>query len=229
MWAATVARNLYQRTRASTGINASLSRTLQPLAGAQTSSGRTVGSGSVFLQPGIGAAVATQTRNVSSLQPRRRKHKKAQKGRVPVRTGGSTKGNYIAFGEFGIRVKEGVRLSAETISAIHTMFRRKLKSIKDLKIWLRVFPDIPVTTKGTEVRMGKGKGAFDYWACRVPKGKIIFEMKGTGLNTELAKDAMRQAGFKLGVASEFVAASDLTRQPSKCDMPPTTIPFQQAK
>ncbi|KAJ2559002.1 39S ribosomal protein L16, mitochondrial [Coemansia sp. RSA 1933] len=177
----------------------------------------------------IGSTVASQARSLSTLQPRRRKYKKAQKGRVAVRTGGSTKGNYIAFGDYGIRVKEGIRLPATTISAIHKMLRRKLKSIKDLSIWLRVFPDIPVTTKGTEVRMGKGKGAFDFWACRVPKGKILFELKGTGLNAEIAKESMRQAGFKLGVASEFVIANEKTRQPSKTDLPPTTIPFQHAK
>ncbi|KAJ2785955.1 39S ribosomal protein L16, mitochondrial [Coemansia javaensis] len=183
----------------------------------------TVGpAGSVF-------ARAQQTRSLGNLQPRRRKFKKAQKGRVPVRTGGSTKGNYIAFGDYGLRVKGGLRLSAKTIGAIHGMLKSKLKAIKGLQIWLRVFPDIPVTTKGTEVRMGKGKGAFDYWACRVPKDKIIFELRGAGLNTELAKDALRQAGFKLGVPTEFVVANEHTRQPSKADLPPTFIPFQQAK
>ncbi|KAJ1822647.1 39S ribosomal protein L16, mitochondrial [Coemansia sp. RSA 2671] len=170
-----------------------------------------------------------QTRGLQNLQPRRRKYKKAQKGRVPVRTGGSTKGNYMAYGDYGLRVKLGLRLSAKTISAIHVMLKRKLKAIKGLRIWLRVFPDIPVSTKGTEIRMGKGKGAFDYWACRVPKDKIIFEMCGPGLNTELAKDAIRQAGFKLGVPTEFVIANDQTRQPKKEDMPPTTIPFLHAK
>ncbi|KAJ2707794.1 39S ribosomal protein L16, mitochondrial [Coemansia spiralis] len=181
---------------------------------------------SAFSQP---AGRVQQIRGLGNLQPRRRKYKKAQKGRVPVRTGGSTKGNYMAFGDYGLRVKAGLRLPAKTISAIHTMLKSKLKSIKGLQIWLRVFPDIPVTTKGTEVRMGKGKGAFDYWACRVPKDKIIFELRGAGLNTELAKDAMRQAGFKMGVPTEFVIANEQTRQPKKCDLPPTTIPFQQAK
>ncbi|KAJ2758828.1 39S ribosomal protein L16, mitochondrial [Coemansia nantahalensis] len=181
---------------------------------------------SAFSQP---AGRVQQIRGLGNLQPRRRKYKKAQKGRVPVRTGGSTKGNYMAFGDYGLRVKEGLRLPAKTISAIHTLLKSKLKAVKGLQIWLRVFPDIPVTTKGTEVRMGKGKGAFDYWACRVPKDKIIFELRAPGLNTELAKDALRQAGFKMGVPTEFVVANELTRQPKKCDLPPTTIPFQQAK
>ncbi|KAJ1667843.1 39S ribosomal protein L16, mitochondrial [Coemansia sp. RSA 1813] len=221
MWATRITKNLLFQTQIAAGVPA-LARAL-PIA-APAAASRPLAS--VFSMP---AVKATQTRSLSNLQPRRRKYKKAQKGRVPVRTGGSTKGNYMAFGDYGLRAKEGVRLSANTISAIHAMLRRKLKSIKELKIWLRVFPDIPVTTKGTEVRMGKGKGAFDFWACRVPKDKIIFEIKGAGLNTELAKEAMRQAGFKLGVANEFVVANEQTRQPKKCDMPPTTIPFQQAK
>ncbi|KAJ1941705.1 39S ribosomal protein L16, mitochondrial, partial [Linderina pennispora] len=170
-----------------------------------------------------------QIRNYQNLQPRRRKYKKAQKGRVPVRTGGSTKGNYMAFGEYGLRVKSGLRLPAKTITACYATIRRKLKPIKGLKVWLRVFPDIPVTTKGTEVRMGKGKGAFDYWACRVPKDKIIFELQGPGLNAELAKDALRQAGFKIGVPTEFVIKNDETKQPKKADLPPTTVPFHHAK
>ncbi|KAJ2304605.1 39S ribosomal protein L16, mitochondrial [Coemansia sp. RSA 2706] len=173
--------------------------------------------------------VKQQTRNLGNLQPRRRKYKKAQKGRVPVRVGGSTKGNYLAFGDYGLRVKDGLRLSAKTITAIHAMLRRKLKAIKGLQIWLRVFPDIPVTTKGTEVRMGKGKGAFDYWACRVPRDKVIFEMSGPSLNTELAKEAMRQAGFKMGVATEFVERNQATAQPKKSELPKTCLPFQHAK
>lgn len=170
-----------------------------------------------------------QIRSYQSLQPRRRKFNKAQKGRVPVRTGGSTKGNYMAFGDYGLRVKSGIRLSAKTITSIHTTLKQKVKAVKDTKIWLRVFPDIPVTTKGTEVRMGKGKGAFDYWACRVPKDKIVFEMSGPGLNRELAKDAFRQAGFKLGVPTEFVAKDEKTRQPPKDQLPATCVPFQHAK
>ncbi|KAJ2162425.1 39S ribosomal protein L16, mitochondrial [Coemansia sp. RSA 552] len=186
----------------------------------------------VLARPAISALPSMgrpQVRSVSNLQPRQRKYKKAQKGRVPVRVGGSTKGNYIAFGDYGLRVKSGLRLSASTITAIHTMLKRRLKAIKGVQIWLRVFPDIPVTTKGTEVRMGKGKGAFDFWACRVPKDKIIFEISGPSLNTELAREAMRQAGFKLGVPTEFVVGSELTRQPKKSELPPTVIPFQHAK
>ncbi|KAI9290931.1 hypothetical protein K502DRAFT_297726 [Neoconidiobolus thromboides FSU 785] len=143
-------------------------------------------------------------RNASNLAPRRRKHKKAQKGRVPVRTGGSQKGNTIAFGQYGIRIKEGIRLSASVITACHNVIRRKVKPAKETKIWLRVFPDIPVSAKGNESRMGKGKGAFEYWACRVPKDKILFEIAGPNLPLELAKEAFRLASDCLPVKSQFV-------------------------
>ncbi|KAJ1897523.1 39S ribosomal protein L16, mitochondrial [Kickxella alabastrina] len=222
MWAQRFAGNILRSRIASSGVSL--------FARAPTSKLATSASAVVpAMRLSLNTSQPIQIRGLHNLQPRRRKYKKAQKGRVPVRTGGSTKGNYMAFGDYGLRVKLGLRLSAKTISAIHATLKRKLKAIKDLKIWLRVFPDIPVTTKGTEVRMGKGKGAFDYWACRVPKDKIIFELKGPGLNNELAKDALRQAGFKLGVPTEFVIKNEATKQPKKADMPPTTIPFQQAK
>ncbi|KAJ2783415.1 39S ribosomal protein L16, mitochondrial [Coemansia interrupta] len=223
MWAQRFAGSLLRSRIAASGV---------ALFGRMPSSGilPTAKHTSAFLKSGSQPTLRQiQIRGLHNLQPRRRKYKKAQKGRVPVRTGGSTKGNYMAFGDYGLRVKLGLRLSAKTITAIHASLKRKLKAIKDLKVWLRVFPDIPVTTKGTEVRMGKGKGAFDYWACRVPKDKIVFEIKGPGLNTELAKDAIRQAGFKLGVPTEFVIRNEATKQPKKDAMPPTTIPFQHAK
>ncbi|KAJ1917281.1 39S ribosomal protein L16, mitochondrial [Mycoemilia scoparia] len=183
----------------------------------------------VINQKSVQARAFSQTsiRLNQTLQPRRTKHKKAQKGRVPVRTGGSTKGNYIAFGEYGIRLKIGARLPAKVLTACYTAIRRKLKPIKGSKIWLRVFPDIPVTTKGLEVRMGKGKGAFDYWACRVPKDKILFEIGGGGLSPEIAREAFRIVSHKLPVKSEFVIKTEETSQPKV--FPPTTIPFQHAK
>ncbi|KAJ1843106.1 39S ribosomal protein L16, mitochondrial [Coemansia sp. RSA 2703] len=222
MWAQRFAGNILRSRIVASGVSM--------FARTQASGHSTTKHTSALLKSaGVPSSRQIQIRGLHNLQPRRRKYKKAQKGRVPVRTGGSTKGNYMAFGDYGLRVKLGLRLSAKTITAIHATLKRKLKAIKDLKVWLRVFPDIPVTTKGTEVRMGKGKGAFDYWACRVPKDKIIFEIKGPGLNTELAKDAIRQAGFKLGVPTEFVIKSEATQQPKKNEMPPTTIPFQHAK
>jgi ribosomal protein L16 len=143
-------------------------------------------------------------RHGSNLAPAKRKYRKAQKGRVPVRTGGSQKGNTIAFGDYGIRLKDGARLSASILTACNNIMKKKLKSAKGSKIWMRVFPDIPVTSKGNESRMGKGKGAFDYWACRVPKDKILFELGGPNLPLELAREAVRLASYYLPVKSQFV-------------------------
>ncbi|PVU91387.1 hypothetical protein BB561_004415 [Smittium simulii] len=169
----------------------------------------------------------TQKQSFQTLQPKFRKYKKAQKGTVPVRTGGSTKGNYLAFGEYGIRVKHGCRLSAKILTSIYATLRLKIKSAKNSKIYLRVFPDIPVTSKGSEARMGKGKGAVEYFAARVPKDKILFELGGINLTSGLARDAFRVASHKLPVRTEFVVLNEKTKQPEV--FPPTHIPFIQAK
>ncbi|CAG8831296.1 16342_t:CDS:1, partial [Gigaspora rosea] len=121
------------------------------------------------------------------------------KGRVPVRTGGSTKGNTVVYGDYGLRVKDGVRLSSSQLTAAWQAIKRKIKVIKGSQVWMRVFPDIPVTSKGNETRMGKGKGSFEYWACRVPLNKIVFEVGGGGIRREVAKDALRLASDKLPV------------------------------
>lgn len=159
--------------------------------------------GSIFTSPLLQASL-NSVRFASNLAPRKRKHRKAQKGRVPVRTGGSQKGNFVAFGDYGLRVKEGVRLSADVLTACQNVIRRKVKAAKGTKIWMRVFPDIPVSAKGNESRMGKGKGAFEYWACRVPKDKILFEIGGPTLPIELAKEAFRLAMSCLPVKAQFV-------------------------
>ncbi|CAG8447488.1 11002_t:CDS:1 [Ambispora gerdemannii] len=145
-----------------------------------------------------------QRRFRAEFAPRKWKYRKKHKGRVPVRTGGSTKGNYLAFGEYGIRVKYGVRLSSAQLTAAHHVIRRKIKVVKGSKMWMRVFPDIPVTAKGNESRMGKGKGSFEYWACRVPMNKILFEIGGGGIRKEVAKEAMKLAADRLPVKTEFV-------------------------
>ncbi len=141
-------------------------------------------------------------RTVTLLAPKNRKWPKAQKGRVPVRTGGSTKGSSVAFGAFGIRVKDGVRITAAQIEACSAQLKRKIKVVKGSKFWLRVFPDIPATKKATGVRMGKGKGAIDHYYCRVPKDKILFEV--SDMRQEIAIDALRSIGFKLPVKTQVV-------------------------
>ncbi|GAB5593270.1 39S ribosomal protein L16 [Umbelopsis nana] len=145
------------------------------------------------------------TRFRSNLAPRRTKYRKAQKGKVPIPTGGSTKGTTVEFGEFGLRVKEGTRLSAKQITAAYDTIRRKIKPVKGSQLWMRVFPDIPVSSKGNEVRMGKGKGSNDFWACRVALNRVVFEV--SGMRKEIAKEALRLASDKLPVRTEFIERS----------------------
>lgn len=92
------------------------------------------------------------------------------------------------------------------LTAAHNAIKRKIKPVKGSDSWLRVFPDVPVTSKGNEVRMGKGKGTFEYWACRVPANCIVFEVGG--LRKEIAKEALRLGGHKLPVKTEMVEKGD---------------------
>ncbi|KAG9122036.1 mitochondrial ribosomal large subunit component [Ceratobasidium sp. 392] len=147
------------------------------------------------------------TRARSQLAPRRVRYRKSHKGRVPVPIGGSTKGTTLAFGEYGLRVRgEGMRLTAKQLQSAEVVIKRKLKVIKSSQVWMRVFPDLPVCVKGNETRMGKGKGSFEYWACRVPTGKVVFEVGG-GIREEIARDALRLAATKLPVLTDFISRS----------------------
>jgi len=147
------------------------------------------------------------TRSKTTFTPRRTKYRKAHKGRVPVRTGGSTSGTTLEHGEYGIRVNEATRLSAKQLASAQEALRRGIKPIKGARLYTRVFTDIPVCIKvgpaaqsarlgrlttrsvqGNETRMGKGKGTFEYWACRAPVGKVIFEVGGGGIAEQVAKD-----------------------------------------
>ncbi|ODV93465.1 hypothetical protein PACTADRAFT_52046 [Pachysolen tannophilus NRRL Y-2460] len=146
------------------------------------------------------------------LAPRFKHVGKRHKGRVPVRTGGSTKGSTIEFGEYGIRLKsEGVRMSANQLKEADAVILRMMRPI-GAKIWRRLCTNVAVCTKGNETRMGKGKGAFDYWAVRVPTGKIIFEIGGSNtLHEKVAREAFRKAGEKLPGVFEFVKKNDALR------------------
>ncbi|KAG8746269.1 mitochondrial ribosomal large subunit component [Ceratobasidium sp. 414] len=147
------------------------------------------------------------TRARSQLAPRRVRYRKAHKGRVPVPIGGSIKGTTLAFGDYGLRVRgDGMRLTAKQLQSAEVVIKRKLKVVKSSQIWMRVFPDLPVCVKGNETRMGKGKGSFEYWACRVPTGKVVFEVGG-GIREEIARDALRLAATKLPVLTEFISRS----------------------
>ncbi|ORY91861.1 ribosomal protein L10e/L16 [Syncephalastrum racemosum] len=155
--------------------------------------------------PSLQATQATSvmaTRWASNFAPKRTKYRKSQKGKIPLPVGGSTKGTTVEFGDYGLRIKEGSRLTARQLTSVFNTLRRKIKPIKGSRIWMRVFPDVPVTTKGNEVRMGKGKGSFEFWACRVPLNRIIFEIGG--LRKEIAKEAFRLASHKLPVKTEMV-------------------------
>ncbi|WFD40826.1 39S ribosomal protein L16, mitochondrial [Malassezia japonica] len=149
-----------------------------------------------------------QQRYASNLGPRRTKYRKAHKGRVSFPTGGSVKGTTISQGIYGIRTLEPCRLSATQLTAAETALKRKLKVVRGSQVFMRVFPDVPVCVKGNETRMGKGKGSFEFWACRVPVGRVLFEIGGhVEVRQEVAKEALRLAAAKLPIKTEFVTAS----------------------
>ncbi|EIW86285.1 hypothetical protein CONPUDRAFT_114464 [Coniophora puteana RWD-64-598 SS2] len=152
------------------------------------------------------AANALGARFAGQLAPKHVLYAKRHKGRVPVPIGGSIKGTTLAYGEWGIRIKgHGVRLTAKQLSTAQDVIKRKIKAIKGSKCFMRVFPDIPVCIKGSETRMGKGKGTFEYWATWVPTGRVIFEVGGVPIREEIAREALRQASDKLPTKMEFIA------------------------
>ncbi|TXT13147.1 hypothetical protein VHUM_01548 [Vanrija humicola] len=121
--------------------------------------------------------------------------------------GGSIKGTTLRFGGYGIRLLAAARITAAQLTASQAAIKRKIKGVKGAQLYLRVFPDIPVCIKGNETRMGKGKGTFEYWACRVPAGRVVMEIAGGGIREEIAKQALKLAQVKMPVASEFITAS----------------------
>lgn len=144
--------------------------------------------------------------------PRFKEQQKRQKGRVPVRTGGSTKGSTLEFGTYGLRLKsEGVRLTAQQLKEADNALMRYVRPLTNGQLFRRLCTNIAVCIKGNETRMGKGKGAFDHWMVRVPTGKIIFEMKGDNLHERVAREAFRKAGTKLPGNYEFVAPQSAVR------------------
>lgn len=128
-----------------------------------------------------------QVRFKGQLAPRRVAYRKMQKGSAPMPTGGSLKGTSLQVGQFGIRVLQDTRLTAAQLTSAIAAMRRKIKNVKGAEVYTRVFPDRPVCVKGNETRMGKGKGAFEFWAVWVPVGRVIFEIGGGGIREEIAK------------------------------------------
>ena len=132
------------------------------------------------------------------LQPKRTKYRKAFKGRIH----GKAKGvNNLDFGAFGLKAQEPDRLSARQIEAARRALTRAMKRAG--RVWIRVFPDVPVSKKPTEVRMGSGKGAPEFWAARVKPGRIIFEVDG--VSRAVAQEALALAAAKLPIKTRFVA------------------------
>ena len=132
------------------------------------------------------------------LSPKRTKFRKYQKGKI----GGITSNNTeLKFGKYGLKSLESARIPARTIEAVRRVMTRKFK--RSGQIWIRIFPDIPVTAKPAEVRMGKGKGSPNYWICRVKSGQILFEMDG--IPFQLAKQAAALAYHKLPVKVLFIS------------------------
>ncbi|KII84668.1 hypothetical protein PLICRDRAFT_117819 [Plicaturopsis crispa FD-325 SS-3] len=152
------------------------------------------------------------TRGRAALAPKKMIHIRRHKGRIPIPIGGSTKGTTLAYGDWGIRIKgNGVRFSAKQLTAAEEVIKRKIKAVKGSKVFMRVFPDVPVCIKGNETRMGKGKGTFEFWATRVPTGRVIFEIGGAPIREELARDALRLACDKLPTTYEFITRSSPPR------------------
>ncbi|MCS5662939.1 MAG: 50S ribosomal protein L16 [Flavobacteriales bacterium] len=135
------------------------------------------------------------------LQPKRTKFRKMQKGRMK---GNAGRGNQIAFGSFAIKALEECWITSRQIEASRIAATRYMK--REGQMWIRIFPDKPITKKPAEVRMGKGKGAPEYWAAVVRPGRIMFELDGVSL--EVAKEALRLAAQKLPITTKFVIRRD---------------------
>ena len=131
------------------------------------------------------------------LQPKKVKHRKQQKGRMK---GKALRGNTVSFGDFGLQAVDRCRLSARQIEAARIAMTRYVK--RGGKIWIRIFPDKPITKKPAETRMGKGKGNPEDWVAVVKPGRILYEMEG--VRPEVAKEAFRLASHKLSVPTRFV-------------------------
>jgi large subunit ribosomal protein L16 len=132
------------------------------------------------------------------LMPKKVKYRKQQRGRM---AGKAWRGSSLAFGDFGLKVMECGWITDRQIEAARVAMTRSIK--RGGKVWIRTFPDKPITKKPAETRMGKGKGAPEEWVAVIRPGKILFEMEGVGL--EIAQQAMRLAAHKIGLKTKFIA------------------------
>lgn len=136
------------------------------------------------------------------LQPKRTKFRKQSKGR---NRGLATVGNKVSFGEYGLKAVGRGRITARQIEAARRALTRKVK--RGAKVWIRIFPDKPITKKPLEVRQGKGKGNVEYWVAQIQPGRMLYEMEG--VPQELAQEALALAAAKLPVKTAFVARTVL--------------------
>lgn len=135
------------------------------------------------------------------LQPKKVKRRRVHKGRVK---GLAQRGAEISFGSFGVKALEMGRITSRQIEAARIAMTRHMK--REGQVWIRIFPDTPITSKPAEVRMGKGKGALDHWVCKVKPGRILYELEGVSL--EVAKEALRLGAQKLPMKCKFVVRKD---------------------
>ena len=135
------------------------------------------------------------------LQPKRTKFRKQFKGRIKGEAKG---GSDLNFGTFGLKATQPERVSARQIEAARRAMTRHMK--RQGRVWIRIFPDVPVTAKPIEVRMGKGKGSVDRWVCKVKPGRVMFELDG--VSEDVAREALRLAAMKLPVKTRVVVRED---------------------
>ena len=135
------------------------------------------------------------------LQPKKTKYRKQQKGKIK---GNAQRGSQSAFGSFGIKSMDEGFLTSRQIEAARIAVTRYMK--REGKVWIRVFPDKPITSKPAEVRMGKGKGALDHWVAVIRPGRVLFEAEGVPY--DVAKEALRLAAQKLPLKTKFIVRND---------------------
>ncbi|MEJ6478677.1 MAG: 50S ribosomal protein L16 [Octadecabacter sp.] len=135
------------------------------------------------------------------LQPKRTKFRKMHKGRIKGQAKG---GSDLNFGTYGLKAIEPERVTARQIEAARRAMTRHMK--RQGRVWIRIFPDLPVTSKPIEVRMGKGKGSVDFWACKVKPGRVMFEIDG--VSEDIAREALRLAAMKLPVKTRTIVRED---------------------
>jgi len=136
------------------------------------------------------------------LQPKSSKHRKSFKGRMK---GYATRGTLVSFGSYGLKAMESCWVTTKQIEAVRKVIIRRFK--KEGKLWIRIFPDKPITSKGIEFHMGHGKGDFSHYVCPVKPGRVMFEVGG--INEKLAREVLKKASEKLSIRTKFVIKKGL--------------------